>query len=414
VSRNVVLVTVDSLRADHCSFAGYERETTPTLDVMAREGVVFENAVAPGPTTPESMPAVFTGEYPSRSADGDELTSAQRRIRNHLLTRDTLTEKLSRRGYATGAFTPNPWTSRYFGFDAGFDRFEDFMGEDLSSPIWNRMLESGGSTALAATRLLLSWMQRENVFKPWRAFYDDVVSWAQQAQEPYFLWVFLLDVHFPYLAGSDYRTQSRWRAYEANLRLYLEDQHTPYSDRVHDQLVTAYDDSIRYTDAFFERLRADLDDAAVVVHGDHGEAFGEHGTYTHQHQLYRENLRVPLVVSGVPSGRVAEPVSLRAVPELITGIAETGSVPDVGETFVTSKTETDDGETVAVEGSRVKYVRNGADGRLFDLDRGEHSELSDDRLESLCRRVLARHDASTREQRAIGESARETAGEAEL
>ena len=405
---NLVLVTVDSLRADHCSYAGYDRETTPTLDRMADEGAVFTNAVAPGPTTPESLPATFTGTFPAGTGDGDDgLTATRTRIREHVLAHDTLAQKLSRRGYATAAFTPNPWTSRFFGFDKGFDRFEDFMGDDISSSIWTRMLEGGGSTPLAATRLVLSWVQRENVFKPWSAFYDDVVSWARSAAEPYFVWVFLLDVHFPYLAGPAHRTQSRWREYEANLRLYLEDQHTPYSPRVHDQLVTAYDDSVRYTDAFFERLRADLDDAAIVIHGDHGEAFGEHGTYTHQHQLYRANVNVPLVVSGVPPKRVDRPVSTRAIPRLLTGLADTGTVPDPSGAFAASRTDGCD----AVDGGRVKFIRNGDGGKLYGLERGERegTPVSNRRLEALCRDVLARVDASANEQRRVAEAAEEVA-----
>ncbi|EMA44811.1 sulfatase [Halococcus saccharolyticus] len=404
---NIVLVTVDSFRADHCSFMGYEHETTPALDVMAEEGAVFTNAIAPGPTTPESLPATMTGTYPTGAGSGDELASTRTEIRDHVLAHDTLAEKLSRRGYATGAFTPNPWTSRYFGFDRGFDRFEDFMGDDLSSSIWSRMLEEGGSKALAATRLVLSWMQRENVFKPWSAMYDDIVSWAQRAEKPYFLWVFLLDVHFPYLTGDTYRSQSRWREYEANLRLYLEDQHTPYSPRVHEQLVTAYDDSIRYTDAFFERLRSDVEDTVIVVHGDHGEAFGEHGTYTHQHQLYRENIHVPLVVSGVPSRRIDRPISLRAIPRLLTGIAETGAVPDIENPFVAARTD----ETAAIDSGRVKYLRNGDGEELYDIGRDEQSQVSNDQLGALCRGVLAQFDASMAEQRTIGEAAREVVRE---
>ena len=141
MSQNIVLVTVDSLRADHCSFAGYDRETTPALDEMAADGLVFENAIAPGAITPESLPAIFTGRYPATpSDDGGRIATTRGQIRRHMQVCDTLPERLSRLGYTTGAFTPNPWTSRYFGFDQGFDRFEDFMDADISSSIWERML----------------------------------------------------------------------------------------------------------------------------------------------------------------------------------------------------------------------------------------------------------------------------------
>jgi arylsulfatase len=408
MSENIVLVTVDSFRADHCSFAGYDRETTPTLDEMADEGFVFENAIAPGPITPESLPPLFTGHYPVTPDEEGEnrLTGARERISRHMRVHETLPERLSRLGYATGGFTPNPWTSRYFEFDRGFDHFEDFMDEDLSTPVWQRMLEGRNPAPFKAARLVTSWLQRQNVFKPWSAFYDDIVAWTETVEEPYFLWVFLLDVHFPYLPGDEYRTQSRWREYEANLRLYLEDQHTPYSPRVHDQLKTAYEDSIRYTDAFFRRLREDLGDRTrFVVHGDHGEAFGEHGTYTHQSDLYDENVHVPLVISGADSGSVSRPVSLRALPELLAGLAETGRVPDVSDLVVTSKTV--EGEKLAVQPHPVKYIRSEAESELYDLRDGEGARLTDDELEAVCRDLVDAELETEREERRLKRAARE-------
>jgi arylsulfatase len=389
-----VLVTVDSLRADRCGFMGYDGDTTPTLDAMAADGLVIEHAIAPGPVTPASLPAMFTGSYPlavddDSSGGTPELSSARGQIRQHMRARDSLPTMLSRLGYTTAGFTPNPWTSRYFGFDAGFDRFEDYMSEDVSSSIFERMLSGEGSTLAAAARLVLSWLQRENVFKPWEAFYDDILAWTRQAPEPYFLWVFLLDVHFPYLPTGAYRSQSRWREYEANLRLYLEEQ-AGYSDRVHGQLSTAYDDAVRYTDGFFERLRADLEDPLVVVTGDHGEAFGEHGTYTHQDRLYEENIRVPLVVSGGPSGRRDGPVSLRSIPELITGLAADGEVPPLSEPFAIARSKS--GDALAARGRRAKYIEtgsgNGSQQELYDLSRDEQTPVDSEGLEALCRRVL--------------------------
>jgi len=390
--RNIVFVTVDSLRADRCGFMGYDQATTPTLDAMAADGVMVEHAIAPGPITPASLPAIFTGKYPLTIDDSGpggtpELTSARGQIRDHMQARESLPAMLSRQGYTTAGFTPNPWTSRYFGFDDGFDHFEDYMSEDVSSTIFERMLSGEGSTLASGARLVLSWLQRENVFKPWEAFYGDVVRWVRRAPEPYFLWVFLLDVHFPYLPTGPYRSQSRWREYEANLRLYLEEQRD-YSDRIHEQLLTAYDDAVRYTDQFFARLRTDLDDPIIVVTGDHGEAFGEHGTYTHQDQLYEENIRVPLVVGGGPSGHLDGPVSLRAIPELITELATTGEIPDLEESFAVARSK--NGDSLSSRSRRVKFI-NGDNGReLYDLRSGEQTPIHNEDLEALCQAVLGR------------------------
>jgi len=380
MSRNVVFVTIDSLRADHCGFHGYERNTTPTLDRLAEDGISFENAIAPGPTTPESLPAMFTGRYPDREGrEGGGANDRQGRIRELIDTSVTIPERFDAMGYETAAFTPNPWTSRYFGFDQGFEYFEDFMDKDRSAGIWERMVSSGGSTAMVATRLLLSWLQRENTFKPWRSFVDEVEDWVDQTESPYFLWLFLLDVHFPYLPANERRTQSRWRTYEADLRLYAEPQDEPYSPRVHDQLVTAYDDALRDTDDCLEWLYefTDETETSMVVTADHGEGFGDHGTYGHHDQLYEENVHVPLVVTGGPSDSVTEPISLRTLPRLLTDVANEDwpQVREKTRPFV--GTQTADESRQAIRGTDWKFVRSDDEGELYVLTDGEERPLRD-------------------------------------
>jgi arylsulfatase len=349
---NIVLVTIDSLRADHCGFMGYEKDTTPTMDRMAESGTVFENAIAPGPATPESMPAIFTGQYPvDRETDADsELTARRERIRHHMEARDTLPEKLSRLGYETAAFTPNPFTSRHFGFDQGFDHFEDFMDEanrgSLYQKVFQGFLEDSGLSSMA--RVFMNMWQREEVFKPWESYYDDAIEWTRGAEEPYFLWVFLMDAHNPYMSSDEYRSQSRLSEFHANFEFWRQSHETPFSDSMHEKLVTAYDDSIRYSDAFLERLRRDLadDDPAIVVHGDHGEAFGEHGSYGHEPYLYPENVHVPLVLDGVEDTEVSEPFSLQNLPGLLGSIAENEPVAELASAFEVCRTR--DGESIAV------------------------------------------------------------------
>nr|WP_231754411.1 sulfatase [Halapricum sp. CBA1109] len=348
---NVVLVTIDSLRADHCGHYGYEQATTPTLDAMAEAGVDYEAAISPGPATPESMPVVFTGEWPvDRGGDGTELERRRERISAHMEARTTLPERMQDRGYETAAFTPNPFTSRHFGFDGGFDHFQDFMDEQnrgrLYKSVFQGFLEESSVSSLA--RVFLNFWQGEEVFKPWESYYDEVIEWTRQAEEPYFLWVFLMDAHNPYMSSAEYRTQSKLREFRANVEFWRQSHETPFSETMEERLVRAYDDSIRYSDAFLGRLRRDLseDDPVVAVHGDHGEAFGEHGTYGHEPYLHAENVHVPFVVEGLESDTIAEPTSLRELPGILTGIAN-------GEDDATSPTEppvayTRDGTAVAV------------------------------------------------------------------
>ncbi|MGM0718659.1 MAG: sulfatase [Halobacteriota archaeon] len=399
---NIVLVTVDSLRADYCSFMGDGEPTTPTLDAMATEGTVFESAVAPGPSTPESMPAVFTGRYPTERVDPSNVTEARGRIRRHMETRETLPEQLSSRGYTTAGFTPNPYTSRYFGFDAGFDRFEDFS-EDSVRTAGDGFLQrlSPDSDAVQAARMLINLVQREEVFKPWDAYVEDVVAWCDAADTPYFAWVHMMDPHVPYMAPAAYRHLSWWQTFRANVSFWQGDKEDGLDEAVLERLQTAYTDTVEYVDSFLARLRSDLgEDTSIVVHADHGEAFGEHETYGHEPYLYEENIHVPLVVSGVPSGSVAEPVSLRAVPSLLVQLAEDEWDPErLTSTFATSRTA--DSERVTVRGERIKCIRSPSGIELYDLKQGERDPLANEEVRELCQRRLERVDADLAEVRSI-------------
>jgi arylsulfatase len=355
---NIVLVTVDSLRADHCGCYGYDQDTTPVLDEMAADGLMFKHAVAPGPATPESMPVIFTGQWPTDKTAGDESELIQRRerIRAHMEARYTLPERLQDLGYKTAAFTPNPFTSRHFGFDQGFDHFQDFMNESNRGRLYDKLfqgfLEDSGLSSLA--RVFMNFWQREEVFKPWESYYDEIIEWTRGTEEPYFLWVFLMDAHNPYMSSTEYRTQSRWQEFYANVEFWRQSHETPFSESVHEKLVTAYDDSIRYSDAFLGQLQTDLAESepVIAVHGDHGEAFGEHGSYGHEPYLYAENTRVPLVVTGHSSERVSEPFSLHELPTLLTDVASGAPTTSHGSPAVS---RTRDGNALLVRTAEGAY-----------------------------------------------------------
>ena len=398
---NIVLVTVDSLRADHCGFHGYEKDTTPNLDAMAEDGLVFENAIAPGPATPESMPVIFTGEWPVERGEESEseLRARRERIRTHMQARETLPERLQRLGYQTAAFTPNPFTSRHFGFDQGFDRFEDFMDEQnrgqLYQKVFNGFLDGSGASSLA--RVFMNFWQREEVFKPWESYYDDAVSWAKEADEPYFLWVFLMDAHNPYMSSAEYRSQSRLSEFHANFEFWRQSHETPFSAEMHEKLVTAYDDSIRYSDAFLGRLREDLDDESVItVTGDHGEAFGEHGTYGHEPYLHDENVHVPLVIEGAHEETVSETVSLRSLPEILTSIADGSAGEWAGSDYDFSYTRDGEAVSVSVGGENLIFSSSSVNGSTPPSD-----------SEGIVEQLPARLRAHLGEQRAIADAAAE-------
>jgi len=328
--RNVVLVTIDSLRADHCGFMGYDVETTPTLDEMADEGVTFETAIAPGPSTYESMPAIFTGEHMSTypTGEGDALDNRGELIRLNSRRR-TIPERFADAGYTTAAFSTNPYTGSHTNFARGFDSYEDFLGDGEG-----RLMQAAADIPVASElKHLVTLIEGDRASKPWQAYYNAIQQWAEQATEPYFLWVFMLDPHTPYLAPEEYRPGSRLGMYYHNWKLWATKKWGVDLDPDREALIELYDATIRSTDTFLSRLRGELGgDPVVAVHADHGEAFGEHGSYGHDSQLYSENLHVPLVIWNADQREtVSRPVSLTALPELLSAAATGQQLSDVPE-----------------------------------------------------------------------------------
>ncbi|EMA44812.1 sulfatase [Halococcus saccharolyticus] len=365
MSRNIVLVTVDSLRADHCSFMGYERETTPILDAMATEGVVFENAIAPGPSTPESMPAVFTGEG---IADVHHGVASRDHIRDHLSRGRTVPERLSATGYSTIGFTPNPFTSRYFGFDRGFDRFEDFLDTSarLRSAIVSRWLRG---RFVAGLRFGLNLVGRGDVSMTWEDYYEELIESVAATNDPFFLWVFLLEPHWPYRPPDRHRNGiSATSMYRANWTSSNFSDRTPTGESVQ-TVRSLYDGTIRHVDEFVRRLTDDLSEAnpIYVFHADHGEAFGEHGSFGHGSHLYEENVHVPLVVwnAGVRE-RIEEPVSLRVLPFLLEELASSSRTLDRSR-FTRPRVRTSTAQKAAVRGQDWKLLHDGAGVAFSDL-----------------------------------------------
>jgi len=418
MSRNIVMVTYDSLRADHCGFMGYDRDTTPALDAMAEDGLVFENAVASGVPTIASMTAVMTGEHSLASPEIGFNTEQ----REQVTSRPTIAEVLSDAGYSTGALSPNPPASSYFGFDDGFDWFEDFLAEDqgVVERAWNRIFRSSieGGGLSTYVRLAKNVATKDEILRPWGDFYDEIMAWRERVEEPYFLWVLLLEPHHPWMPPADYQQWSsrtdKYCAFKQYYEMFTGGWEPEFDDDVHDRLVNLYDDSTRYGDAFLERLQSDLadDDPAFVVHADHGEEFGEHGRYGHQPYLNEELIHVPLVLGNVDGpDRVADPVELRQVAPTIADIAgiegpfDAPSLLADQRPWVTAKVFADGQRRAAVRTQSGKYLADGDREELYDLaaDPGEHDDRTD---ESPAGRAafsdaLSRHVATEQEKRAV-------------
>jgi len=379
-ARNIVLVSIDSLRGDHCGFLGDDRGLTPTLDTLAEEGVAYQNAIAPGPQTFSSMPAIFTGHrrgpttldaYPQEKHWERRLAA----IDEHLERYASLAERLRERGYDTGGVTPNPWTSTASGFDRGFDEFVDYSETD-----------SGGWVESVATRipgvdagsrpveLVGNLLSGSEFFARWETLYDDIERVRESLSEPYFLWVFALDTHFPFIPSRAHREeQSLFGAYYSayGSSEAMRGNGGEMSDRVRESVLRSYRDTVRSTDAFVAKLRSDLahDDPALMIHADHGESFGDHGNYGHHHrQVYEENIHVPYLVhnAGV-SADVVEPTSLTSIHDTALAIARDGTYePAAEEPCAVASSEC--GTHRAARTNPFKRVQSRGSAELFDLD----------------------------------------------
>lgn len=382
-SRNVVLVTFDSLRADHCGFVNGDSDLTPVLDELGETGTVFQTATAPGPRTATSVPEFITGEpMPRYDADTDEERMVS--IRDHIERHGTIAETLAEEGYSTAVFSANPWTSEETGVADAFGTFRRVDTADepplVHKPGFNVL---SGTTTGTGLYYLESWWKKRKNFAQWPVFFDDIVEQINNLPEPYFVWIFLMDTHNPYLVPREDRVDnSTLGMYYGMIRgnskfrhvdrgSYLKDH---LSEGVRDRVVGAYRDAVRSVDRFTGELTTSLDDDPIFLfHGDHGEGLGEHDSYGHQNVLYEENIHVPLLVadtaadSTMERADVTEPFSLRSLPDLIESLsADEGVGDDLPDGPTLSRTWSAD--TVALRDTRWKCILTGSETELYDLD----------------------------------------------
>jgi arylsulfatase A-like enzyme len=314
---NLLLITVDALRADHLGCLGYVRSLTPGLDRLASEGVLFSQAIAHGPRSPASFPTILASIYQSATAEHRLPAGAT-----------TLAEVLNRHGYDTAGFCAgNVYISRYYGYQRGFERFRDFLtlepgskpperkGRGRLAPIRSfvrRILEDSGrydapfllfSSALRGKKNIADMAKGEDVypFEGGETLNEEAVAWLSRPREgPFFLWLHYMDVHYPYLPRVTHYRSADYGRFALSLLCLLFKRYA-YPRQV---LVDLYDDRIRDVDRILgqllDRLQANglLQDTVIVLTADHGEEFWEHGGWVHGAKLYDELLRVPLIMWG--------------------------------------------------------------------------------------------------------------------
>jgi arylsulfatase A-like enzyme len=315
--RDIVLVTVDSLRADHVGWQGYDRETTPNLDELADEARVFSRAFSHACSTRPSFPSILTSSY-ALMYGGFERLSADR---------TTLAEALSRGGYRTAGFHSNLYLSADFGYDRGFDTFYDSRTDpSVTAKARNavkRNLDSDGLVYRTLQGLFNATEKRTGIevgspYVDAAELTDLALDWVRDEggdDGPRFLWVHYMDVHHPYVPPADYQRRFRDEPVSdrdaVQLRRKMLEAPEDVTDGERQTLLDLYDAEIAYVDREVDRLLDGVsaawgDDTAVAVTADHGEEFADHGAFSHSATFYDEVLHVPFLLSDGTSGEPDE------------------------------------------------------------------------------------------------------------
>lgn len=320
---NILLIVVDTLRADHMSTYGYKRDTSPNLSRIAERGVIFDNAIAPASWTLPSHASMLTGLYPhDHHTDKDDDVLAQKW--------PTVGEVLLSKGYRTAGFSANILNfSRSCGLGRGFAHFEDYYGAKPTT-LFSRV---------SLGRRLQLWMRRfgrrGNFIGRQRAaeINNRALAWIGSNKRPFFIMLNYIDAHDPYKPPEPFlHAFTQQKDPGGKISLIFDQVVTSLDAESLAGEVAAYDGSIQYVDTQIQdlmnslRKRGILDNTIVVITSDHGEAFGEHNLLSHKNGLYREVIHVPLIVwnpKAIPAGRhVSRPISLVDIPRTLIAFAD--------------------------------------------------------------------------------------------
>jgi len=273
---NIILITIDTVRADHVGCYGASGVSTPTLDSLARDGILFERAIAQVPLTYPSHTAIMTGLYPFQNGAQD-FTSPPLAANFR-----TIAQELKEHGYSTGAVVSSFALDHSWGLARGFDFYDDAF-----SPEAYRKRDLG----------LVERKAEESV--------THALTWLKRTpKRPVFLWLHLYDPHSPYDPPEPFRSKFAKRPYDGEIA---------YADQQLGRLMEWLKQSRLY------------DSSLIIMASDHGEALGDHGEKEHGFFVYDPTIHVPLIVK--------PPKNLEDKPARISTVVETTAIPATIEKF---------------------------------------------------------------------------------
>lgn len=323
--KNVVLITIDSLRADHLSCLGYPKKTTPNLDKLAENGILFTQAFSNAPGTSTSFPSILSSTYPLQYGFSEYLS--HRRV--------LISEVLKRNGYLTCAIHSNPYLSSYYGYNRGFDIFRDFLFDSYGI---QEKIELKRAKKYKKIKIILG--KQNYIYKVLRKFYrtglritrnrakkelgiqskfataelinKEIISYLEKISninQKFFIWIHYMDVHLPYLPPKKvfnlqkYLTCNRKEAEKLNEKIFknIYEKKLKIENDELEKIIELYDAEIMYVDESIRSILDELkklnllDSTLIIVTADHGDEFLEHGDIAHTPKLYDELLHVPLI-----------------------------------------------------------------------------------------------------------------------
>jgi arylsulfatase A-like enzyme len=403
---NIILITLDTTRADHLSVYGYARRTTPNLERFASDAFLYEHAIAPADMTLPSHGSLFTGVYASRH--GAHMSPDYPRGRPLESKYPTLAEVLRGKGYATSAIVANSgYLQQVFLFYRGFDYYDDRW----PTPFLIRLQSSWLRT------VVVDFLERAVPLGELNRVYRDahaITNEAFQALEtahgsgrPLFLFLNYMDAHFPCVPPAPYNSMFPGRDPSFDVRHFrrmktqVMSLKRPIRAEERNHLISQYDGGIAYMDAELARLFGRLkqlgmyDNSMIVVASDHGEAFGDRHLVEHGGvSVYEEEIRVPLIVKYPHSARRGSsgeavslvdvmPTALEAagggIPAGLDGVSllappHAGDRLIIGETFASPEQirwdPSFDRDERAIYSGRLKLIASTKGSReLYDLER---------------------------------------------
>jgi arylsulfatase A-like enzyme len=318
---NIILVTLDTVRADHLSLYGYARPTSPNMERWAKRGVVFEDAISSSSWTLPSHGSIFTGLLPHQHGANWDVPIDP--------SRWTLAKILHSWGYQTAGFTSNlSYGDACWGMGRGFDFYDD----QTSTLLHNIALSYVGLNYLQP--FYKRWLHVDDLERrDARQLNRDVLGWVQhRSSKPFFMFINYFDAHDPYFAPAPYsdrfgRLTSELVA-KTEFAFCTRPAHFPNKDQV--ALIAGYDNCLAFLDESLSELLHDLshlpgwENTIVIITSDHGESIGEDDNYGHGLNLRREELHVPLIIFDpkIPQGlRVPHLVRLRELFSTVLSFA---------------------------------------------------------------------------------------------